>query len=116
MDGTVDIPKRHWSRYLDGISRTMANADLSIEVVDEGWPPAVEADRLTLQFLAYDQRDELFEVAGEPGASHQVHVFHHLVDRPRRIAASRPTATPRRIEIEGADGLRTVIRLTDPPA
>lgn len=110
MDSPVEIPKPDWSSYLDAVSREMESAEVSIELADDRWTPQLETGDLALQFLAYDERDELFEVAGAAEAAHFPDVFRHLVDGPQRIVVDNAIA-PRRIEIEGRDGARTIITL-----
>jgi Family of unknown function (DUF5335) len=115
MVNEVEVPKSQWSSYLNSVTRSMEDAELSIEVGGDNLDLA--AVNLALQFLAYDGRDELFEVAGATESSHVPDVFHHLVEKPRRIVADVRTTAPSRIEVEAEDGERTVIRLdrTDGP-
>jgi hypothetical protein len=115
MSETVEIPRGDWSTYLDAVSRTMEDAELSIEVGSATWAHDVAAERLALQFLAYDGRDALFEVAGASEGSSPPQVYHYLVDAPQRIVVTAPSLTPSRIEVEGANGERAVITLEPRP-
>jgi hypothetical protein len=111
MVHTVEIPRSQWPGYFDAVSKAMENAQLSIEVAPDRSVPEVQANRLALQFVAYDRRDELFEVAGESESSRPISVYHHLVESPERIAVDSATTTPSRIEVVERDGQRTVIKL-----
>ncbi|HTX46473.1 MAG TPA: DUF5335 family protein [Solirubrobacteraceae bacterium] len=115
MSVEIEIPKRQWQAYFDRISHDLDSAGLSIEVVDEEWPPLLEAERLALQFMAYDAREDLFEVAGKVTAAPVSQILHHVVGEPQRVTADRPTPTQTRIEIDGRDGTRTVIKLEREP-
>ena len=115
MNGAVEIPKSKWASYLDAVTRAMEDAELSIETTSEGGWSDLPHEPLALQFVAYDDRDGLFEVAGTSEAPHLPDVVRHLVEDPRRIVADTASASPGRIEDEAGDGGRTVIRLDPVP-
>lgn len=110
MSTTVEIPKPEWRGYFDRLTHQLDSASLSIEVLDDAWPPALEIDGLALQFMAYDDRNDLFEVAGRL----QVPVpetFHHTFPAPRRVTVDTSSPGCTRLEVESADGARIEIRL-----
>lgn len=111
MADTIEIPRSEWPGYFDAVSRAMENAQVSIEVARDRAAPELQANHLALQFLAYDRRDELFELAGEPESPRLISVYHHLVESPERIVVDSATTTPSRIEVVERDGQRTVIKL-----
>ena len=99
-----------WTEYLDGVSHDLADGEVSIETVDPPFSSQIEAARLALQFVAYDGRDDVFQVAAV--ADNPPSVVRHLVDRPERILVEvGPGAAPMMIAVDGQDGVRTVITI-----
>jgi hypothetical protein len=112
MDATHELAHDRWSGYFDELSAELFNAEVSIEIIGGPGPAEVEASGLALQALAYDYRDDVFEVAGARGAAHVPSVVRHLVDHPERIAVDgAPAMAPTTITIDGGDGVRTVVRI-----
>ena len=71
----------------------------------------IEADRLPLNFIQYDEKDEVFIVsvrkrdADEPALD-------HIVENPWKILFEPPTPEAvRAIDVEGADGVHTLVTL-----
>jgi hypothetical protein len=109
---TREVAREAWSEYLDAVSLELLNAPVSIEVIAAPGPPVVEAERLALQALAYDRRDDVFEVAAARGGPHPPSVLRHMVDHPARIEVDSDTMlAPMTIAVEGRDGVRTVISI-----
>jgi len=116
MDETRELAPEAWSEYLDAVSRELLNADVSIEVVIESDPPMVEAEHLALQAVAYDHRDDVFEVAAARGGPHLPSMLRRLVDHPKRIVVDTWTLlAPMTIAVDGGDGVRTVVKIAREP-
>ncbi len=116
MQSTRELAHEVWSEYFAALSKEMLNAPVSIEIVTPAEPPAVEAQRLALQALAYDRRDDVFEIAAARGGPHLPSVLRHLVDHPARIAVDSHTMlAPMTIAVDGNDGVRTVITFPRDP-
>ena len=112
MEDTRELAHETWAEYFDALSRELLNAPVSIEIERTGQKPAIEAERLALQLLTYDRRDDVFEVSAARGGPHLPSVVRHLVDHPRRIAVDSHTMlAPMTIAVDGVDGARTVIRV-----
>jgi len=112
MLATTDVVPDRWSEYLDAITDELLNETVSIVVSDPASSPTVEASRLALQGLSYDQRNDVFEVAAARGGPHLPSVLRHFVDHPTRIAVdSRASLWPTLIEIDDVDGIRTTITI-----
>jgi Family of unknown function (DUF5335) len=116
MNTSRELAHDTWSEYLDALSKELLNAPVSIEVTEKGGPALVEAERLALQALLYDRRDDVFEVAAARGGPRVPSVLRHLVDHPRRLAVDNQTMlAPITISVDGGDGARTVIRVEREP-
>jgi hypothetical protein len=117
MDSGRELARETWGSYLDQITGELFNSEVSIEISGGSRPRRLEADRLALQALSYDRRDDVFEVAGARGTAHLPSVVRHLVDHPERIAVDSPASVvPTRIIVDDRDGVRTVVRITRPAA
>lgn len=116
MPGTRELTHEAWSEYLDAVSRELLNAPVSIEIIPTSGASMMEAERLALQAVAYDRRDDVFEIAAARGAPHLPGVLRHLVDHPARIAVDSHTLlAPISIAVDDADGVRTVITIEREP-
>ncbi len=114
MHPTQELAPDRWTAYLNGISEDLRNEPVTIEIIEGSLPPMMEASRLALQGLAYDARDDVFEVEAAQGGPHIPSVLRHFVDHPTRIAVDG--FTPTTIVVDGRDGVRTVITIEHPPA
>jgi Family of unknown function (DUF5335) len=116
MTDSRELAYEGWAEYLDAVSRELLNAPVSIHITAPDGPPRVEAERLALQTLTYDRRDDVFEVAAARAGPHLPSVLRHVVDRPRRVAVdTRVMLAPMTISVDGRDGARTVIRIARDP-
>jgi hypothetical protein len=116
MYATRELAHEAWAEYLDAISRELLNAPVSIEIVAAPEPPVVQAEGLALQALAYDRRDDVFEVAVARGGPHLPGTLRHLVDHPARIAVDgHAMLAPMTIAVDGQDGVQTVITIAREP-
>jgi hypothetical protein len=112
MEPTRELAHETWSEYLDAVSKELLNAQVSIEIIAEPDPPMFEAGRMALQAVAYDRRDDVFEVAAARGGPQLPSVLRHMVDHPERVLVdSRTLLAPMTIAVDGRDGVRTVIRI-----
>lgn len=112
MNPIREIHQEAWDEYLAALSRELLNAPVSIEVAPPSGPLMLEAQRLALQGLSYDRRDDVFEVAVARGGPRLPSVLRHLVDHPCRVAVDSPTLlAPLTLSVDGDDGARTVIHI-----
>src|SRR3974377_1543662 len=112
MNATREIEPETWSEYFDWLSKELLNSPVTIEIVAPSDPPAVEARDLALLTLAYDYREDVFEVAAARGGSHLPSTLRHLVDHPEHVFVdSQVMLAPITIAVDGRDGVRTVITI-----
>ena len=116
VEQTHELVHETWSEYFDAASRELFNAPVSIEIETPPWPPQTEVDRLALQLLTYDRRNDVFEVAAAQGGPHLPGVVRHMVDHPQRILVdSSMLAAPITIVVDDREGVRTLIKIEHPP-
>ena len=116
MDVARELAPEAWGEYLDAVSRELLNAHVSIEVVTPPDQPMVRAQHLALQGLAYDDRGDVFEVAAAQGGPHLPGMLRRMVDHPERIVVDSWTLlAPMTIQVDGKDGVSTVVRIEREP-
>ena len=111
---TRELPRHRWAPELDEITAERRLASTVVEVHDAGRPAASKERGVLLHALAYDARDDVFEVAvarPRPGGED---VLRHVVDHPSRVLVdSREGILPRAIAVDDDAGNRTLVRLVD---
>jgi hypothetical protein len=115
MDTSRELAPETWGRYLDQVTMELFNAEVSIDIVRLPGASQPEAERLALQALCYDRRDDIFEVAAARGSAHLPSVVRHVVDHPERIAVDSPNGmAPTTITVDDREGIRTVVSISRP--
>jgi hypothetical protein len=116
MDVSRELAPEAWGEYLEAVSRELLHAHVSIEVVTPPNRPMVQARHLALQGLAYDHRVDVFEVAAAQGEPHLPNMLRRMVDQPERIVVDSWTLlAPMTIQVDGKDGVSTVVRIEREP-
>ena len=112
MEAMRELQRDRWVQYLQDVTGELRNVAVVIEVAAPGKDTRVEARRMPLLALAYDQRDDVFEVAAANGGPHLPAVLRHMVDHPVRIEVDSPAAdNPTMISVTAEDGARTTVRI-----
>jgi hypothetical protein len=114
---TEEIPQRDWVEYLDEFSRGHQGEQVTVEVMSKEVGAQVEARDVPLQGISADRKR-----SGE----HDVNIIlgkelnpplTHIVPEARRIfVMSSDQGTDQALEIEAADGSRTLVRFELPAA
>jgi Family of unknown function (DUF5335) len=103
---TREIPQAEWGSYFDALGRMDPAPTVTVEVDGEEIGAQVEADRVTLAAISYDDRDDVLVIGLSRGGHEQVE---HLVYNPRRIYAAAGEARAGTIDVQDADGSKTLI-------
>ncbi len=112
---TNELPRDRWRIYFDDLSRGLATMKATVEIDGPGLGAQVQAEGLVLSGISYDDRDDVLVVGLSPGGAAES--LEHLVSRPQRIrVASSDASLPSTIEVEDAEGERTLVRLQAAPA
>ena len=113
---TREIQQEQWSEYFDWLSKELLHAQVSISIVAPREPEKVQAGGLSLLALAYDGREDVFELAATRGGPHPPSTLRHMVNHPERVSVdSEVMLAPITIEVDARDGVRTVIKIEDEP-
>jgi Family of unknown function (DUF5335) len=113
---THELPAEEWHSYLDSFTEAASGMLVTAHVMDESLGDQIDIERLPLQAVSYDPRDDVLEVAvGGRGTRNPI-VFRHLISAPRRVEVEeRAALEPVAIEVTDQDGVRTLIRFYEPP-
>lgn len=114
---TQVLDAERWADYLQSLGPELDGLLVTIEIIEEQIGDQVEAERLPLQTIGYDPRDNVVEIAvGGRGVRYPV-VLRHFVSNPQEIAVERTGGgAPSAILITDGDGQRTLVRLSEPTA
>jgi hypothetical protein len=114
---TQELPRETWRPYFDELSRTLGTVEATVEVVGRDLGAQIEAERLVLTGISYDDRDDILVIGldapGEPKED-----LERMVDHPRRIMVATSETPPEEltIDVEDADGHQTIVHVERPPA
>ena|ERR1700744_260231 len=115
MADTDELPRDAWRVYFDGLSRTLATMRATVEIDGPDLGAQVQAEGLVLAGISYDDRDDILVIGLSPGGPAES--LEHIVSSPQRILVeSSNDVLPSAIEVEDAEGHRTLVRLQAPPA
>jgi hypothetical protein len=115
MAETNELPRDAWREYFDDLSRALATTRATVEIEGTDLGAQVQAEGLVLSGISYDDRDDVLVVGLSPGGPAES--LEHLVSSPQQIQVkSTEGILPSVIEVEDADGQRTLVRLQAAPA
>jgi hypothetical protein len=116
-DATRELDSGEWVEYFDSIAPRIEGLLVTIEVMSEALGDQVDVERLPLQAIGYDRKDDVLEVAvGGRGVRYPVLLRHFIAD-PRAISVEESgPPSPSAILVTDASGVKTLIRLFEAPA
>jgi phage repressor protein C with HTH and peptisase S24 domain len=114
---TRDLDAEVWPRYFDSLTQSSEGLLASIELMSEELGDQSDVERMPLQAISYDPRDDVLEVAvGGRGARYPI-VLRHFISNPKTISVEENgEPDPAAIEVTDPSGVRTLIRLFETPA
>jgi hypothetical protein len=112
---TREVPRDSWRAYFDDLSRNLGTVEATVEIDGSDFGAQVEAERLILTGISYDDRDDVL-VIGLVAAADAREDLEHMVAQPQRIVVdSAAAALPTTIDVEDAEGQRTLVELQAAP-
>jgi Family of unknown function (DUF5335) len=106
-EDTREIPREDWTDYFDELGRLDPPPTVTVEVDGEEVGAQTEAGPSLLAAVSYDHRDDVLVV----GFGSTDKRAEHLVYAPRRVYALESDGGVEAIDVEDAEGTKTVIRL-----
>ncbi len=112
---TQELDAERWHEYFDSLTPSIEGMLATIEVMDAQAGDQLDAERMPLQAISYDPRDDVLEIAlGGRGVRYPV-VLRHFVSSPRTISVQESSSiTPTAILVTDGGGVRTLVRLFEP--
>jgi hypothetical protein len=113
---TLEIPKQQWKRFLDGLSKRRFDWRTKIEVMNDSIGSQILSEGLPLVGVTAEERHDggiVVEIAlGATAADgHQT----HSIVNPTKIAfLSEDTGEGEILEIEEANGTKTLVQIIEP--
>ncbi len=103
-------PREDWHKLLDELTKVRAGDDVTIELLDADYGDALEAERMPLAYIEYDEHvDEASVAVGGRDGRYPV-LLRHSIEHPTSILTdSKPPRLPLVIQIVGADGSETLV-------
>jgi hypothetical protein len=100
------IDKRDWRTFFDWLSQGLLGARTEIEVASLDLGDQIEAEWLPLLGIAYDDKDDVLEVALDG--------LDHLINGPREVWADLNVGEMMSFEVIDDRGVSQIIKLRQP--
>ena len=100
------IHKSEWRGFFDWLSKGLVGARAEIEVAALNLGDQIEAEWLPLLGIAYDQKDDVLEIALEGGD--------HLIYGPQQVWADLSVGEMMSFEVIDDQGVSQIIKLRQP--
>ena len=115
MSASTREPERSsWPTYFDSVTASIEGMLVTVELMGEQLGDQTDIERLPVQAISYDPRDDVLEVAvGGRGTRYPV-VLRHFISSPTAISVEELEGTPSAILVTDPGGDRTLIRLFEP--
>jgi len=109
---TQELDAEGWHEYFDSLTPSIEGMLVTIEVMDEQEGDQLDVERMPLQAISYDPRDDVLEIAlGGRGVRYPV-VLRHFISSPKTISVEESNSiTPTAIFVTDGGGVQTLIRL-----
>ena len=109
---TQELDAGRWHEYFDSLTPSIEGMLVTIEVMDEQAGDQLDVERMPLQAISYDPKDDVLEIAlGGRGVRYPV-VLRHFISSPKTISVEEASSiTPTAIFVTDGGGVRTLIRL-----
>ena len=104
-----EIPRGEWLSFLDGFSRQHEGRLVTLEVPD-GHGRGVEAENLKLEGITPEHSEDHDRISIALGKAPDDHLTHFVTDPIRVVFLETKTGEHAGLQIEAADGSRTVVR------
>jgi Family of unknown function (DUF5335) len=113
---TQQLGAEEWVEYFDSIAPSIDGMLVTIEVMSGQLGDQVDVERLPLQAINYDPKDNMLDISvGGRSARYPV-VLRHFIANPQTISVELSGPRPSAILVTDADGVRTLIRLFEATA
>lgn len=112
--GGREIPRSEWLSFLDGFSRQHEGWLVTLEVPEEQGRSEVEAENLKLEGITPEHSEGHDRISIALGKEPDDHLTHFVSDPKRLLFMEEEGDGHLGLQIEAADGSRTVVRFRGP--
>lgn len=105
---TREIEKGNWQGFFDQVSRALRGKMIQVEIDSLELGAQIELDKLSLNGLSYDKKDDVFIISTEK--------IEHVIHSPRQIFVAEGGEGMNSLEVRAADGSQQIVRFTEPLA
>jgi len=105
---TREIEKINWQSFFDQVSRALQGKLIKIEVDSLELGAQIEADKLSLNGLTYDRKDDAFIITTDE--------IEHVIRSPQQIFVTDGAEGMNSLKISSADGTEQIISFVEPLA
>lgn len=109
-----EIPRGEWLSFLDGFSRQHEGWLVTLEVAEGQGRSEVEAENLKLEGVTPEHSEDHDRISIALGKAPDDHLTHFVSDPIRVMFLETKTGEHAGLQIEAADGSRTVVRFRGP--
>jgi hypothetical protein len=114
---TQELAADRWAEYFDALAQRSDGHLVTIEVMSEQLGDQTDVERLPLQAIGYDPKDDLLEVSVGGRSTRYPVVLRHFISSPQTVSVEEVAgSSPSAILVTDASGVRTLIRLFEPAA
>src|ERR1039458_8519571 len=108
---TQELDAEKWVEYFDSVTPSIEGMLVTIETMSEQLGDQIDVERLPLQTIGYDPKDNVLEVAvGGRGVRYPV-LLRHFISNPQTVSVEESSSlTPTAILVTDGSGVRTLIR------
>jgi hypothetical protein len=108
-----EIPRGEWLSFLDGFSRKHQGRLVTVEVSQGTGKKRVEAENLTFEGVTSEHSEDHDRISIAVGKAPDDHLTHFVSDPMRVLLMETEAGGQVGLQIEAADGVRTVVRFPD---
>jgi hypothetical protein len=105
---TREIERENWRGFFDQVSRALQGKLIQIEVDSLELGAQIEVDKLSLNGLTYDDKDDAFIISTDE--------IEHVIRSPQQIFTSDDPDGVSSLEVRATDGSAQIIRFSEPLA
>jgi hypothetical protein len=103
---TRKLDRAQWRGYFDRMSKGLVGKRAEIEIASLALGAQVEAEWLPLLGIAYDPKDDVFEIALDG--------LDHLIAKPQAVYVDERDGGLAALEVVDADGVSQIVQLREP--
>jgi Family of unknown function (DUF5335) len=109
---TRQLGAEKWVEYFDSVAPSIDGLLVTIEVMSEQLGDQVDVERLPLQAINYDPKDDVLEISVGGRSVRYPVLLRHFISSPQTISIEESgPLSPSAILVTDAGGVRTLIRL-----